>query len=471
MIRTALLTVLLGARIAPGQVPPDEEIRKILAERIDTYHQSVGIVVGVIEPQGRRIVSYGALAKGDTRPLDGDTLYEIGSITKVFTSLLLAGMVERGEVALTDPVAKYLPDGVKVPERGGKQITLVDLSTHTSGLPRMPDNFKPKDQGNPYVDYSVENLYEFLSGYKLKRGIGERFEYSNLGVALLGQVLARRDGMDYEAFVQARILGPLAMTSTGISLTPEMRARLAVGHGYFYKVEPVSNWDLGTFAGAGALRSTAKDMLTFLAANLGYTDTPMASSMAAMLKVRRRIADLGPFGFLAHERIALGWIVAPRNGTEIIFHNGGTGGYRSFIGYDAKARVGVVVLSNSGSGEGMDDIGFHLLNPKSPLLRGVKLRVLKDRPEITIDPKLLDAYVGRYLFPDKDIWTFRREGNCIVMSHLTEADAELCPENERSFFFKVADAQVAFEVDRQGRATGLVVHSAGAKDQRAKRLP
>jgi len=119
--------------------------------------------------------------------------------------------------------------------------------------------------------------------------------------------------------------------------------------------------------------------------------------------------------------------VAPQNGTEIIWHNGGTGGYRTFIGYDAKARVGVVVLSNAGSGAGMDDIGLHLLNPKSPLLRGDKLKVLKDRPEISLDPRLADAYAGRYLFPDKDIWTFRREGNCMVMSHPTEPDAEVCP--------------------------------------------
>ena len=118
----------------------------------------------------------------------------------------------------------------------------------------------------------------------------------------------------------------------------------------------------------------------------------------------------------------------------------------------------------------MDDIGFHLLNPKNQLLSGDKLKVLKDRPEISLDPKLADAYAGRYLFPDKDIWTFRREGNCMVMSHPTEPDAAVCPESERSFFFKVADTQVVFETDRQGRATGLVVHTSGSKDQRAKRL-
>ena len=167
-------------------VPPDSEIRKILVERVDAFHQGVGIVVGVIDPQGRRIVAYGSLDKGDPRPLNGDTIFEIGSVTKVFTSLLLSDMVQRGEVALADPVAKYLPPEVKVPERGGRAITLVDLSTHTSGLPRMPSNFHPKDPANPYADYTAEQLFEFISSYQLTRDIGSQFEYSNLGGGLLG---------------------------------------------------------------------------------------------------------------------------------------------------------------------------------------------------------------------------------------------------------------------------------------------
>ena len=171
VLLAALLSVSsAGAQTSP--VPSDAEIRKILVDRIDVQKQSVGIVVGVIEPAGRRIVSYGSLAKNDPRPLNGDTVFEIGSITKVFTSLLLADAVERGEVALTDPVAKFLPAKVKMPERGGRAITLQDLATHTSGLPRLPTNFAPKDPANPYADYSFENLYTFLSGYQLTRDIG-----------------------------------------------------------------------------------------------------------------------------------------------------------------------------------------------------------------------------------------------------------------------------------------------------------
>jgi serine-type D-Ala-D-Ala carboxypeptidase/endopeptidase len=160
-----LLCLLLPTNIAlcagSAAPPSDSYIRQILTERIDKQKQSVGIVVGVLDAKGRRIVAYGSLENGDKRPLDGDTVFEIGSITKVFTSLLLADMAQRGEVRLDDPIAKYLPPSVKVPERAGRQISLVDLATHTSGLPRMPANFRPKDPANPYEDYTEEQLYSF----------------------------------------------------------------------------------------------------------------------------------------------------------------------------------------------------------------------------------------------------------------------------------------------------------------------
>ena len=204
-------------------------------------------MVGVIDPKGRWIVAYGSLNEGDARPLNGDTIFEIGSATKVFTSLLLADMVQRGEVSLDDPVAKYLPPSVKMPERNGRSITLVDLATHTSGLPRLPSNLAPKDPGNPYADYSVEQLYEFLSSYQLTRDIGSKYEYSNLGGGLLGYVLARRAGKSYEDLVESRICAPLGMSNTRITLTPEMKARLAAGHNA--ALDKVENWDLPTLAG------------------------------------------------------------------------------------------------------------------------------------------------------------------------------------------------------------------------------
>ncbi len=172
--------------------PSDAEIRALLAQRIDVEHQGVGIVIGVIDPSGRRIIAYGKGDQPDGRPLDGDTEFEIGSITKVFTALVLADMVRDGEVKLDDPAQKYLPAGVTMPTRDGKEITLVDLATHTSGLPRLPTNFAPKDPANPYADYTAKQLYQFLSSYQLTRDPGASWAYSNLGFGLLGHLLSLR---------------------------------------------------------------------------------------------------------------------------------------------------------------------------------------------------------------------------------------------------------------------------------------
>jgi serine-type D-Ala-D-Ala carboxypeptidase/endopeptidase len=437
-------------------MPTDAEIHDILVQRIDAMHRSVGIVVGVIDPGGRRIIAYGHLNQGDARVPDGDTVFEIGSITKVFTSLLLSDMVQRGEVALNDPVAKFLPPTVKMPQRNGKQITLVDLATHTSGLPRMPSNFAPKDMGNPYADYSDEQLYEFLSSYELKRDIGTQYEYSNLGGGLLGLAVARRAGMDYGSLVRTRICDPLGMNNTRVALTPEMQARLATGHDPMLK--PVENWDLpSAFAGAGALRSTTNDMLTFLAANIGLTKTPLAPAMAVMLTVRR------PTGVQDLE-IALGWHIFTAHGKEIVWHNGGTGGYRSFIGFDLKSRVGITVLSNAETPEGVDDIGHHLLDPEVPLMKPPS-----ERKEISIDPKIFDGYVGNYQFAPGVIMSITRDGAHPFAQLTGQGQVEIFPEGEKDYFLKVVDAQLTFVTDSQGKATEIILHQNGI-DQHAKRV-
>src|SRR6266516_5115340 len=181
-------------------LPSDAEIHKMLVERLGAEENGVGIVVGVVEPQGRRIISYGHPSAGDLRPLDGDTVFEIGSVTKVFTALLLADMVRQNEVALADPVAKYPPAGVKVPERNGRSITLVDLATHTSGLPFMPDEL-PAFDDSAAARYDAAQLYRFLATHELPRDIGAEWEYSNVGYWLLGQALASRAAMDFESLL------------------------------------------------------------------------------------------------------------------------------------------------------------------------------------------------------------------------------------------------------------------------------
>jgi CubicO group peptidase (beta-lactamase class C family) len=445
-----VLWLLFAAMALQAQAPSDDEIRAILAERIDKLNQGVGIVVGIVDSNGRRYVSYGNMGINDTRPVGNDTVFEIGSTTKVFTSTILADMVRRGEVSLDDPVAKYLPKDVKVPERGGKQITLLDLATHSSGLPSLPSNFKPKNPNNPYADYTEAQLWEFLSGYQLTRDIGSKFEYSNMGVGLLGQALARRAGMSYEALVRERVTGPLKMENTLITLSPEMKARLASGYGPMR--EPAANWDLPVFAGAGALRSDARDLLTFIAAHLGYVESPLAPAMASMTKVRRPVGG--------DVEIALAWIAPKREGHEIYWHNGGTGGYRTFMGYDAKTRLGVVVLSNMSTQAGVDDIGMHILDPKSPL---AQLKALKAHKEITLDSKVLDRYVGTYQLAPNVTMTVTRDGGQLYAMLTNQPKIEIYPESEKEFFLKAVDAQISFDTD------SATLHQNG-RDQKATRV-
>jgi D-alanyl-D-alanine-carboxypeptidase/D-alanyl-D-alanine-endopeptidase len=346
---------------ADTPIPSDAEIGKVLKDHVGPENLGIGIVVGVIDARGRRIVAYGSLAKDDKRPLTGDTIFEIGSITKVFTSLALMDMVRKGELSVTEPVSKYLPAAVKIPERNGKKITFQDLATQSSGLPEgEPSN---ADRSNLYAGYSKEQFYEFLSGYQLTRDIGSLFEYSNIGVSLLGHALSLRDGKDYEAMVRARILEPLGMNDTGITLSPEMRARIALGHGI--NRNPVPNLDFSrreVLAGGGGLKSSANDLLTFLAANLGYTKTPLAPAMAAEISIRRPTLPS-----MVGMEIAYTWIIQTKNGKFIIWHNGATPGYRTYIGFDPKSRTGVVVLSNCYSPKLTDDIGRHLLDQSYPL--------------------------------------------------------------------------------------------------------
>ena len=329
-----------------------EDARTALAARV-TAGKEVGVIVATIDAVGRDAAAFGKVAKERPRAPDADTVFEIGSITKVFTSLVLADMIERGEVNADTPVADLLPKTANVPSRDGRQITLLDLSMQMSGLPRVPLNLMPADGANPYADYTPRKLYEFLSGYTLKRDPGEKYEYSNLGAGLLGHALALKAGMSYEQLVRTRILEPLGMKDTGITLTADQKTRLA--QGYNMSLNPAKSWDFDALAGCGALRSTANDMLTFLSAAMGLHDTPLRAAFARMLSVRK---DTG----MPSIQIAMAWHIFTRFGTDIVWHNGGTYGFRSFAGFNPATKTGVVVLCNTFADN--DDIGVHVLDTR-----------------------------------------------------------------------------------------------------------
>jgi CubicO group peptidase (beta-lactamase class C family) len=416
----------------------------------------VGIAVGVLDDSGAHVIGHGRVAKDRAEVPDGDTIFEIGSITKVFTSLLLADMIERGDVKPDDPVEKYLPDTVKVPSRNGKKITLLDISIQHSGLPRMPDNFKPKDPFNPYADYSSEKLYEFLSRYTLPRDPGEKYEYSNVAVGLLGHALARRAGMSYEALLRERVFEPLKMSSSTITFSAEHRKHLATGHNAV--LQPVSNWDLDAIAGAGAIRSSVNDMLKFLSAASGRTPSPLAPAFNRMLSVRKSTG--GPL-----LEIAMGWHIFLQHNTEIVWHNGGTAGFRTFAGYTPANRKAVVVLTNTSFDS--DDIGRHILEPKWPL---TKIEPPKQHKQIAVSPEVLEAYPGSYEIAPQAILTVTREGSRLFARMTGQEKIELFAEAPDQFFSKTIDATINFEKDANGKVTRLVLNQGGQKIP-ARRVP
>jgi D-alanyl-D-alanine-carboxypeptidase/D-alanyl-D-alanine-endopeptidase len=440
---SAILLLLLTPYSPTAQDGPSEAyIRSILQERVEKDRKSVGIVVGIVSDEGVRIISYGKPDQQGSRSLDGETVFEIGSITKVFTTILLADMAARGEVNLTDPAAKYLPKSIKVPTRNNKEITLLDLATHTSGLPRVPTNLAPKDERQQYAEYTVEQLYDFLSNYRLTRDIGEEYEYSNLGMGLLGHILALKAGMDYETLVITRICEALGMKSTRIKLSTQMQARLATGHDKTGKA--MLNWDFPAMPGTGALRSTTTDMLKFVAANLGLMKTGLLS---AMQKTHREQTSIG----LPNRSIALGWQVLTEHGAEIVWHDGVTGGYQCFIGFDQKKRRGVVVLSNSTNG--IDDIGLHLLESAHEL---TSYKPRKGRRVIKLDPKIYDGYVGKYELNPEFVMTVTRDGDKFYVEATGQGKAEIVAESETKFYTE-ADTRFTFLKDEKGRVTYLIL--------------
>jgi serine-type D-Ala-D-Ala carboxypeptidase/endopeptidase len=465
MRRCVFFILLLVARTTwaeASQAPTileDEAIRKMLSTRVDLQKHATGIVIGVIDSKGSHIISYGEMGLSDRRPVNGDTVFDIGSITKVFTALLLADMAQRGEVSLDDPAGKYLDvKKVKLPERGGKQITLVDLATHTSGLPLRPTNLVSKDPNDKYRGYSMGLMYECLSSFTLPRAIGTKYEYSNLGYGLLGHVLEKRMGKTYADLVETRITQPLKMKDTRIDLTPAMKSRMATG--YNNELIPIpSESRFDALQSAGAFSSTANDLLKFLGALLGFKQSSLQPAMKSTLGIRR------PGGMQPSTEIALAWNVYSDGGQEVVWKNGSVGGYRSFIGFDPKAGVGVVALGNAQTAVGADDIGLHLLDEHIP----VDLQIPTPHKEIPIRSEILDRYIGRYQFSPTDIMTVTREGNHLVGQLLDGQRFEMFAEGEHDFFMKIADAQVTFESSDQGPAKVAVWHQ-GGQDQRGERL-
>ncbi len=349
-----------------------------------THRENTGLVVGVVEGGHSSVFGYGRANDASAEPPRGDTLFEIGSITKVFTTTLLSILVADGLLNLEDPVRDLVPALPDLPP----EMTLVRLATHTSGLPKMPSDIiwpMLRNRRNPYATYTTAKLLEYLSDYKPKknRESAEQIDYSNLGMALLGHILAQKSGASYEQAVVSRICDRLDLRDTRVTLTPQQKERLATPRNA--KGKPTQAWDVPAFVGATALSSTANDMLKFLTANLGRPPSALTDVLPACHEIHAeafppqgRPQKLVSGLFLkgqdtSHYRqgVALGWFVGRLSpgGKQVCWHHGASSGYRAFAGFTKGTDTGVVVLANRSPGlldqllgrTYADDIGFRVL--------------------------------------------------------------------------------------------------------------
>ncbi len=422
------------APAAARWLPEDEDLKLMLRYLVEDG-ETPGVVLGILEADGStRVYTHGTAGAG-TRPLGARTLFEIGSVNKTFTGALLAELAAQGRVALTDPVQKHLPASVRVPTRGGKEITLLDLATHYSGLTRIPDNHVPADRANPYADLTTDKVYAFLSGHTLRRDPGAEYEYSNVGMGLLGHALGRAAGMPFQDLLRTRITEPLGMRMTGYARPGEVNEWMAAGHN---GERVVSYWDLQeVIAGAGGLRSNADDMLTYLKANLRPARTGIQRAMLAAHEPRRPLR--------AGQEIGLAWNVAQVDGRTILSHGGATAGFRTMIAFDPDRRIGFVMLANSGSFG--DDLGLDFLRRGAPLAL----------PVARVAPAVLAGYVGDYELVPGRVIAVRDDGGSLTIRMPGEVRFRMYPTSDTEFYLKRTLWRVRFN------AEGLVVEANGER--------
>jgi len=373
VVREEALDPLADLKISKADLTT-AETKEYIDKLASDYLRSgsnVGLAIGILKNGQSQFFGYGSVENGKDQTPTEDTIFELASAGKTFTSTVLADMHLRGELNLDDPVEKHLPGSVKTPKYLGREITLLDLATHSSGLPSLPDNMPMTDPLNPYADYTPEKMYEALGKMELAADARRQYAYSNLGFGLLGQALAQRakvvaglptepqsqparsgdrpEQWSYESLVIERLCTPLQMTSTRMTLDESLKSRLATPHD---GGKPVPVWEDLTMAGAGSFLSTPGDMLKYLQAHL--SDQEGSPYDAMRLSTRKHRPTDSP-----QTAIGLAWHITSENALDIAWHNGGSGGSRSYIALLPDARIGVVVLSNSTSS--VDELGHKLV--------------------------------------------------------------------------------------------------------------
>ena len=331
-----------------SQLTTTKEPSLMFLNNVKRYLPDTSIVVGIITPNGTQVYGYGNISKANSTKVNGNTIFDTASLTKTFTTALLVDMVKQGLVNLEDPIELYLPTNVKAPTYNRHEIALEDLATHTSGLPGFPAGWIRNHT------YSTQQVYNFLSNATLQSEPGAKANYSDFGMGLLGHILSIRAGVPYAQLVKDRILSVLGMDSTGIAmnstaiiLSDTLKSRLAKGHigGKEVNLEFIPE----AIQPAGALHSTANDLLKYLAANIGLIHTSINDILQETHLIRHDYPQAPSLHFdsnksLSASYVGLGWFIDTNLGTEVIQHSGGIDGYSSFIGFNPTRKEGLVIL-------------------------------------------------------------------------------------------------------------------------------
>ncbi|MBA3849135.1 MAG: hypothetical protein C0502_03965 [Opitutus sp.] len=436
LLPSLALGLLPALEAAPAVADPAAALKAALGS------QPGGIAVAWVEPDGVVFHQAGQFAPDDSRPVTADTLFEIGSVTKVYTSLLLAEGELQGKVRRDDPAAKHLfpaDDPVQEALRG---ITLLSLSTHSSGLPRLPGNHIEANSPHPYAEYGDDRLHAALRLHGPAAPAGRATAYSNFGAALLGAAVARAWGENYGAALRQRVLAPLGLEHTLLNLTgTTLPADAAPG---FARAQAAPRWTFRAMAPAGALVSTARDQALFLQACLGLRETPLRAAIDESIKPLRDMEAIGT-------KIGLAWLIMQADGRRVIFHNGGTAGFRAFVAFSPERKTGVVVLA-SNSAVNTDKLGFELLGAKPPAPAAGTLARTDAEP-------FLGSYTHDHAPAVSMVVTFRR-GSLFVQ--LT-AQPALRLEAQGKDHFRVVDvlAEISFERADDGTVAALILHQSG----------
>ncbi len=426
MKKITLLLLLLGAH-ALAEIP--KNVKQSIDQRVK-HGINPSIVIGVYQDGESEFYSQGYQDQANKLPATEHSVYEIGSITKTFTGLLLAQAVKQNKLTLDTAVQDHLPAGVGLLDSESQPITFKQLSTHTSGLPRMPDNI-PLFAKDPYADYDQTQLWQGIeTATRLKAGVN--YQYSNLAAGLLGVALSRVEQQSYNELVTERIIKPLGLNSTYMQLDQVPDPYLAKGYTGNKEANP---WNFKALAGAGSIRSSIKDLLAYGVAHLGEPENLLSAAMQLATTVHYKQDQL---------QVGLGWHITPNN---IFWHNGGTMGFRSIIMIDPKNNKVVAGITNHNN-EDVEDIVSHLIEPSSPLKT-------YDFP-VAIDSKELQQYTGTYHNEDADKEVIiKQEEDRLFFTAKKQPKQQLTYIGDHAFKFNLVNATITYQQDGEGHFTGF----------------